>query len=255
MCLVSGTIRTPLFELSHMHARAHTQAHTHTPQLPKKKLAGGCEETHVSDKLHPLLRSLLTIISTLQCTSSGAELHSDEHDIHIKIPPGAIPNGETLSIQVGVVPFGPFNFPEGMVPVSPIVWLCIASVPHQSNYKFLRPVEITLPHYLDLSGDFDLQKLCFLKANHAYAGNKNGYYNLSQTDGRTVFNRDKAHGTLFTNHFCLACMADKSITEERAANANYCLIMATPESPQQPLWDIYFGVMYFLPTCIEVHLS
>ncbi len=238
-------------------------SHDGSPEVPDRNTnrrssdsepAGGKrKQTHFSDELHPLLRSLLTIISTLQCTSSGAELHSNEHDIHIKIPPGAIPDGETLSIQVGVVSFGPFNFPEGMVPVSPIIWLCIASVPHQRYYQFRRPVEITLPHYLDLSGGFDLQKLCFLKANHTYAGNENGYYDLSQTDGRTVFSRDEARGTLFTDHFCSMCIAEE-ITEERAANANYCLIMATPESPQQPCWDIYFAVMYFLPTCIEVHL-
>ncbi len=179
-----------------------------------RELAGGKrKQTQFSYELHPLLRSLLTFISMIQCTSSSKEFHSDEHDIYIKTPLGAIPDGETLSIQFGVVSLGPFNFPEGMVPVSPIVWLCIMSVPHQSyTTSFLDPWKSLFPTALiDLSGDFDLQKLYFLKANHAYAGNKNGCYDLSQTDGRTVFNRDEAHGTLFTDHSCSMCIAARKL--------------------------------------------
>ncbi len=206
--------------------------------------------TQFSSGVHPLLCSTMTIISKIQCTSSGAAVHSEDHDIHINIPEGAIPPGETLSIEVGVALFGPFVFPEGTVPVSPIVWLCVTSA-DQQNYQFLKPVEITLPHCLDpSSGSSSSHHLRFLKANHTFSGEGDGFYSMLPTDGTAVFHHDEALGTLYTDHFCSFCIAER-ITEDEATAANFCMIMARPKRPQPP-YNIYFGVMFYLATCIKV---
>ncbi len=206
--------------------------------------------TQFSSGLHPLLSSTMTMISKIQCTSSGAAVHSEDHDIHINIPEGAILPGETLSIEVGVALFGPFVFPEETVPVSPIVWLCVTSA-DQQNYQFLKPVEITLPHCLDpSSGSSSLHHRRFLKANHTFSGEGDGFYSMLPTDGTAVFYHGKALGTLYTDHFCSFCIAER-ITEDEATAANFCMIMARPKRPQPP-YDIYFGVMFCLATCIKV---
>lgn len=113
-------------------------------------------------------------------------------------------------------------------------------------------MEITLPHYLSDDPDI-VQQLCFLKANHKYTRNENGYYNFEPTDGRTDFDQAEGHGTLYTDHFCSVCMAGKGV--DLAKQANYCIMEATPRSTRVPPWDIYFGVMYFLSTCIQVCLA
>ena len=76
----------------------------------------------------------MTLVSTLSdCTSEGLQYVDEANDFSLEIPEGAIPEGERLTIDVGVALFGPFKFPEGLRPVSPVFWVCVRDNP---NFKF-----------------------------------------------------------------------------------------------------------------------
>ena len=61
----------------------------------------------------------------MECDHTGLDYTVEEHDITLRIPEGAVTVGETIHLEIGVAMYGPFNFPENSIPVSPIVWLCI----------------------------------------------------------------------------------------------------------------------------------
>ncbi len=182
-------------------------------------------------------------IASIKCDSSGGVYHDQVHDFSIRIPKGAIPEGAPITIEIGVTLYGPFQFPTDLKPCSPIVWLCVRN---REDFEFKRPVEISLPHYLDVTSQDDVSTLqmTFLKANHAL--NVNSPYKFDEADGTATFEVQSSQGTLSTNHFCFLCVA-ANLTPKDTAKVNYCLVQVQP-SPM----EVHFCVAYFLRTCIQV---
>ncbi|CAI8056471.1 hypothetical protein GBAR_LOCUS30773 [Geodia barretti] len=107
------------------------------------------------------------------------------------------------TVDVGVALFGPFQFPEGLRPVSPVFWVCVRDNP---NFRFSKPVTVTIPHFLNLENDDEIQSLglTFLKAGH----NKNaeGLYEFQPTEGEINFQPFQTFGILQNSHFCSLCI-------------------------------------------------
>ena len=187
-------------------------------------------------------------VEIVKCDSAGGLFYSSTHDFGFAIPEGAIPECDSINIEVGVTLTGPFDIPQGSKPVSPIVKLCVQQQP---NFKFLKPVEVVLPHSLDLTSEEDRSKLQigFWKAGHTL--NDNEEYEFEQMD---VYNTRLKHqyGIVWTDHFCFLCICEGSrVTHEITAKACFYLvgykIMLNPTE-----WNVYFCVAYFLETCVEV---
>ena len=188
-------------------------------------------------------------VEIVQCDSTGGVFYSSAHDFGFTIPEGAIPEGDSINIEVGITLTGPFDFPQGIKPVSPIVKLCVQQQP---NYLFLKPVEVVLPHYFNLTGDEDSSELQigFLKAGHALNGNQE--YKFQQIAiglSNTHFKHE--YGILQTNHFCLLCIGG-GVTREDTAKALFYLVGYCKIMPDPTMWKVYFCVTYFLKTCLEV---
>jgi hypothetical protein len=49
-------------------------------------------------------------VELITCDSRGGEYWNPDHDITIRIPPGAIPPGMAVQIEVAVILYGPFQF-------------------------------------------------------------------------------------------------------------------------------------------------
>jgi len=90
------------------------------------------------------LESLLIRTQQLNISNKGFKYHSKDDDFTLTVPEGAVPTGDSISIQVGVVPYGPvgpFKYPDGIRPVSPIVWLCsiqLVDKQFQEHYDVIR---------------------------------------------------------------------------------------------------------------------
>ena len=170
---------------------------------------------HIPEWVHPL--GTLT-----DCTSDGRSYYDEHNDFRLEIPEGAIPEGERVTIDIGVALYGPYQYPEGHRPVSPVFWGCVRG---QENFRFLKPVKITIEHCLRLDRDTDTHSLglTFLKAGHTL--NSAGKYELQSADGAQDFQSDLSHGTLTTDHLWFPCI-EATDDHETAKRNGYFLIPA-----------------------------
>ena len=192
------------------------------------------------------LESLLTRTNQLIFSSRGGKYHSEDDDFTLTVPEGAVPTGDSISIQFGVVaygPVGPFKYPYGVRPVSPIVWLC--STP---KFEFQKPIEVSLPHCLDCNDEDDCRSLTFLKADHT-ANQDSKLFHFELTDGKVSFALNTSYGTLSTTHFCMYCVGE--YTREDTDKALYCVVVARPLRMEK-ISQVYFCLTYFLRTCLKV---
>ena len=90
-------------------------------------------------------------VEIISCDTHGCDYYNIMHDVGLRIPEEAIPPSEgRIDIEFGVAMYGPFRLADekSVRRVSPFVWLCI----QQDGFSgFQKDVEITIPHFLDLS--------------------------------------------------------------------------------------------------------
>jgi predicted outer membrane repeat protein len=194
-------------------------------------------------------------IEVISVTSNGAEYSCEEYGVRVKVPEGALPSLTHSTLEVGIASRGPFEFPNGMIPISPILWICM---PHES--LLLKPVEITLPHCLtDLTENDPVKDdIGFLKANHHndYIINSSGkrVYQFREAEGDVSFPDRSNCGVLYTTHFCFECLK-VNVTPESTKKRGYCLIYGIPRPWPNMSTDINIGITHYLQTCIEVKFN
>ena len=205
--------------------------------------------TTTMDDIEPLLARVESLDPHFS-ENEVYQYHSIDDDFKLIIPKGAIVGGH--KVQVGVIkygPFGPFEYPDGYKPVSPIVWFC------SSQKKFLRPLEIVLPHCSSLRNESENQThLAFLKADHNHKSITSGQntFQFKRVDTQPSFNRNGPYGSLHTNHFCFYCVGVYS--REYTDQANFCLVVATPHIyTTTSTYTISICLMLNLPTCKKVN--
>ena len=139
-----------------------------------------------------------------ECTHSKQEYpyYNEDNDFWLVIPEGAIPVGDNIIIDIGVALFGPFQYPPNIRPVSPVFYI---SVRGQNNYRFLKPLRVTLGHCLKLSDDSNLPALglTFMTAIC-----NEGRCLFSATSENQDFLTDFSRGTLEDHFQCVSICAN-----------------------------------------------
>ena len=199
----------------------------------------------------------LTLLPTLSTDEATITLNhgwqneyiDNDTQFRLMIPDGATDKENTPTILLGMALFGSFQFPEGLRPVSPVFQVCVRDYP---NFQFSKPVTVTIPHFLDLENDEDIQSLglTFLKADHNKTSG--GLYQFQPADGKMDFNK-KHHGVLKTRHFCCLCIAVKDIPTT-LKRARFCITAVLPKNsiPVGKSVDAYFFVTFLrLKTCLK----
>ena len=190
-----------------------------------------------------------TPVATLsQCTHDGRRYYDEHNNFGLEIPAGAISEGASITIDIGVALYGPFQYPEGLRLVSPVFWLCVRD---RKDFQFLKPVKLTIPHCLNLKSHDDIESLglTFLKGDHEM--NSQQMYQLQQAEGNVLIEPLKEYGVIETTHFCSRCLSCKE-TPEFFEKANFCMCSVIPEMflPGQSL-HAYFFIILVLPTCLK----
>ena len=207
-------------------------------------------------------------IKKLTVDSKGLTYTSPTDGFSITIPEGAVKEDCSVSLKCGVAPhgpFGPYKFEDRVQPVSAILSLC----PTPADTVFLKPIQVTLTHFLSCDTSEDCDKIAFYKARHDDFKVEDGekiYRFKKVTDGKMVpfscyinYHGTKAKQgavTLYTDHCCDLCITSK-VTEEETEKAIYNLCQAIPKNRDMSKeWNIEYCLHYFLPTCdkVEVHL-
>ena len=226
-------------EGSHVLIDRRTGQKTETLKDVKGKVTnqtGDCTRTHTQME-HV---SYVDPPEDIKFDSNGGRYINEDHEVELRVPRLAVPPGTVVTVRIGISLNTPLHFPNGMMPVSPIVHICVIDNP---NFRFSKPVKVVIPHFLtinqpDVNSATGLQ---FIKANH-------GQFVFSTADGETQFEVGKSYGTLLTDHFCHICIASKIASLSRA---NFRLIRVIPRS-LSPTWNAHFCVTYFLRTCLRV---
>ena len=200
-----------------------------------------CSATYNSSQVH-----FINAIEKVSFDHNGGFYKSETHDVTINLPKGAIKKHTVAELQVGVTLHGPFTFPDMRRPVSAIVWISL-----NPQVKLKKPLEITIPHFVDRSsqGELVLMKI----SEGGQAGKKRGNKCLQFTpvtghnhqlgergDRGTVSTKD-------TGYFCIA--GDKSVLR-----ASCCLLPVVPRISTQETWRIHYHITYLLRTCISVSM-
>ena len=210
-----------------------------TPQYP------GFAQCNTIDRIPKWISPVATLS---QWTHEGRYYYDEINDFSLDIPEGAILAGEYITIDIGVALYGPFQYPEGFRPVSPVFWLCVRD---NKLFHFLQPVRVTIPHFINLENHDDIEtlSLTFLKGDHEM--NSQQMYQFQQAEGDVFFEPFKKHGVLQTTHFCSLCITSK-ISLELIRKAMFCVYAAIPQvmSPRKPAY-VYFFVTFLLSTCLN----
>ena len=185
----------------------------------------------------------------LEVDCNGREYTNVDHDITLRIPEGAVAEGEKVHFEVGVAMYGPFIFPENTQPISPILWLCLL----EEDAELKKPFQIVLPHYLTgLSREsIEQHQVGFIKANHSDMDNQMSY-KFQHCDAKLGLGSSgyRNYGVLKTKHCCFYCLQANQ-TPELAMDAGYCLVRI--EYSPTPQWnEIHFSAIFFLQTCLRV---
>ena len=187
-------------------------------------------------------------VATLsQCTHDGRHYYDEANDFSLEIPEGAIPEGETVTIDIGVALYGPFQYPEGLRPVSPVFWLCVRD---KNFFRFMTPVTVTLPHYLNLRDHDDIESLGLkiLKGDHEL--NSWHLHKFKKAEGNLFVEPLQKYGLLQTTHFCSLCIVSE-ISRRLDEREVFCISAVIPHtfSPTQAS-HAYFYMTYMLQTCL-----
>ena len=194
------------------------------------------------------LPTCFTPVATLsQCTHDGRWYYDEHNDFGLEIPAGAIPKGESITIDIGVALYGPFQYPEGLRPVSPVFSVCVRD---QKDFQFLKPVKVTIPHCLNLECHDNIESLglTFLKGDHEM--NPQQMYQLQPAEGDVLIEPLKEYGVIETTHFCSLCIAGQ-VTKELVKNANFCISAVLPTTISDTE-SAYFFITFLLKACLTV---
>ena len=178
-----------------------------------------------------------------ECDSCSQEYTIKDHDVTLRIPEGAVSEGERIHFEIGVAMHGPFIFPTNTQPVSPIVWLCIC----EEDYKLNKPFQLIVPHFLIGLSRKRLQfhQIEFAKANHK-PEDIQLKYTFNRCKSKALL-ASRGYGVIVSTHCCFYCL-EAHQTRERVQDARYYL--ARIVQPQKNL--VCYAAMYFLKTCTKV---
>ena len=175
-------------------------------------------------------------------SSYGSTYYDKQNEIYVKIPQGAIPQDVSLDIDVTLSLFGPpSQYPEGLQPISPVVWVCARG---QEGFQFLTPIEISLPHYLNIDCMEDCKSMGLTVLKSGHNANDKNKHNFSTCDdvSLSIDSDLKNHFEFKISHFCYLCIAAKKSPETSSRSRYRCTEVESEDS-------IHFYITYSLPTC------
>ena len=138
-------------------------------------------------------------------TSVGAHINwKDEIGVQFDIPPGAVPEGRELNLEVWPCTNGPFQLPDDYELASPIFLI-------SPSFEFLSNVTLTMSHFSKLETEEDCQRMVFLSAPTTpnVRETDNGYFYQFKPLRKGIFSPHLEYGQVSLTHFCLLASGRK----------------------------------------------
>lgn len=136
--------------------------------------------------------------------------------------------------------------------------------PEPLQTEFLKPIEITLQHFIACKTPEDCKRLFFSKAQHHNfrVSNNQKIYRFDQVDDGNLIpsvcnSKHKCHTSLFnaatlqTKHCCYICIQE-FVSEEDTNNACFSLHQIVPRHRFGINFEVCYCLSYLLDTCKRV---
>ncbi len=195
-------------------------------------------------------KSLLYFADTLSFTKAGMRYQNESMGVTINVPEGAIKE-ELLDIKVGLALYGPFNYPDGLRPVSVVLLMC-----PQQEVTLLKPIEVILPLIIDCAQDSIDSSNCGLTPLKACHDNYDDVKKMNRFEAFNVENlevfmdKNFNYSSFLIDHFCYVCLAAGTT---RPLNFSYCLSRIKPSVfPLNCRSTINFCVSFCVEACLKV---
>eukprot|EP00731_Ephydatia_muelleri_P002687 Em0001g2687a len=85
-------------------------------------------------------------VYTIEVNENRCTHTDDRHGFSITFPPGCLEPNLRITLTIGVMMYGPFQFPDDVTPVSPLLWV----FGDTEDVRLLKNATIVLPHCLDI---------------------------------------------------------------------------------------------------------
>ena len=188
-------------------------------------------------------------VKVLQNSSKGKQYTDRSLGLCIDIPEGAVPEGSFLYLEIGMCLYGPFEFPNDLHPISPILMLC-----PQTDTKLIRSIKVTLPHIMKDVTNENVEELGIqvVKADDTSLvfGDTCVFDSVVGDGNPLVYNKDgKGYVTFSLRHFCFVSLRATSRYEE-AERTGYCICPLFPSRS-----DILFSDNCYYYLCVTYHME
>lgn len=182
--------------------------------------------------------------------STGDKLTLKDDHIELIFPEGFI-ECSSISFRYSATTqdfFGPCSFPKDVRLVSAIL-----SLHPEKNIQFLKPITISMPHFIHVENEDECKNLAYFKAclddYKIVDGEK--VINFKKVENMNVtYDCKQRQATLHATHCCFYCIAEYNITRNDTNRASFCIAYAEEKLGE----SIYFHycVLYLLPSCMKV---
>ena len=172
---------------------------------------------------------------------SGSVYHSVDHGVTIIVPEGAVLSPTKMWLAASL--HGPFVYPSGHVPVSPIIWL-------QSDTPLLKPAMVRMPHYLTVTNEQECYKLTFLTGDDVLENSLPPDILLRLDSRPCRFTPGSSYASIEMEHFCFECIT--CIDQGLLDHCQYCITEVVQDTPTSSQWKVEYYVTYSIPTCLKV---
>lgn len=142
--------------------------------------------------------------------------------------------------------FGPCSFPEDVRPVSAIL-----SLHPERDIQFLKPIKITMPHFIETTTEDDCKRLVYFKAlmdNYELVDGQRVLKFEEVQDMEVTYNCKQRFATLHARHCCYYCVGE--YMRDDTNKALFCIVYAQEKLGQSTVF--HFCLLYLLPTCMKV---
>lgn len=152
-------------------------------------------------------------------TTNGITISWKDIGIQIDVPPGAVPKGKNLQLQVRPCLSGPFVLPKGYELASPVYLITPA-------FEFLKDVRLSIAHFVGLENSSDCDCMTIISSPSSPMYTPNPKYKFKLMKGGD-FKKEANYGIISLKHFCLTGAAkQKNIssdteTQQRKDGGNF----------------------------------
>ena len=175
----------------------------------------------------------------------GGVFHSNKHGVTVLFPAGAIPSGILAELKFAATLVAPIKITNNKSPVSAIYWLCM-------DVMLQKPIEVRLPHFVNIENKTQARSLQFLKSTHSPVDV------IESSMSNTIegeFPIGESYGSLAVNHFCYYCIVEDKLDRSKIPCNKYVVVAMKQRQPRNHhLWNVDICLLPQLKTCIEVRM-